>query len=59
MSISEKEYSEGDYIRKFRVHSCPRCLSRKVVEFERTKGEIRYRVYECARCKGIIAREKI
>lgn len=51
------EYTEEEYLRKFRLHSCPNCLSRKVETFERTKGETRYTVYVCERCKLVIKRE--
>ena len=53
------EYSEAEYYKKFQLHSCPRCLSHKVKEQERTKGGMRYRIYICEECRGIIRRETI
>lgn len=57
--MNEREYSPKEYVAKFRVHSCHNCLSRKVKEFERTKGDMTYRIYVCARCKNVIKREII
>ncbi len=54
----EREYTEKEYYTKFQVHSCPRCLSHKVIVNVRTKTDMAYKVYICAKCKGIIRRER-
>ena len=51
------EYTEEEYLRKFRISECPNCRSRVVKTIERTKGDTRYTVYVCERCRLVIARE--
>lgn len=53
------EYTEAEYYKKFQLHCCPRCVSRKVNVQERTKGGMKYRIYSCGECKGIIRRETV
>lgn len=53
------EYTEAEYYKKFQLHCCPRCISRKVNVQERTKGGMKYRIYSCGECKGIIRRETV
>lgn len=52
-----REYSEQEYIQKFQTNCCPRCGSRQVKTFERTKSHRYYKVYVCGKCKNVITRE--
>ncbi len=52
-----KEYTAEEYFRKFQVNCCPKCGSRQVKVFERTKCHKYYKVYACGKCKNVITRE--
>lgn len=57
MGEKEIEYSTQQYLAKFGRVNCSVCNSRVIKTFERTKGEMIYRVYVCAKCKTAIGRE--
>lgn len=59
MGSKEVEYSAQQYLAKFGRVNCPVCNTRFIKTFERTKGEMIYRVYVCAKCKTVIQRETV
>lgn len=51
------EYSIVEYRERFNTDGCPECRSYKIEEYERTKSDMRYKVYVCKKCHRVIKRE--
>lgn len=54
--MREELWSSAKYMKEFQSDSCPKCQSRIIKTYERTKSTMNYKVYVCGHCKVVIKR---